>query len=146
MTNHRIIVRLLFILVFAVLAALVFNRANEAQTTPAAQATSKRCEMSFPLPNPSHIGATKFEKLLYLFLEQGCYRSWVSDNSIRNTGPFINGASFGTHNAVKIFYSPEVWDWLKVRNRRARFATAPSSSKKCFPIRRKKARPSAGGP
>src|SRR6185436_14965399 len=27
------------------------------------------------------------------------------------------GKMLGTHNAVKIYYSPEIWNWLKVRNR-----------------------------
>jgi hypothetical protein len=130
--NYRIILRLILVIVFAGVAALVFSRVNEAQTAPA-QATSKRCEISFPLPNPSDIGATKFEKLLYSFLEQGCYRTWISDNRIRDSGPFINGTSFGTHDAVKIFYSPEIWDWLKVRNRQGEIRDGAIIVKEMFP-------------
>src|SRR6202162_6436362 len=103
--KSRIISRLLLVTVLAGLAAVLIGRANEAQTS-LVQTTIKRCEISFPLPNPSDIGTKKFEKLLYLFLEQGCYRSWIADRQIRNTGPFIGGKSFGTHNAVKVFYSP----------------------------------------
>src|ERR1051326_5435614 len=73
----------------------------EAQT--AAQAV--RCEIKFPLPNASDTGSKNFEKLLYAFLDQGCYKGWVADSEIRNTGPFIGGVSYGTHDAVKVFYS-----------------------------------------
>src|ERR1700747_2223023 len=114
--NNRIIFRLLLVTVLAGATAGLIGRVNEAQTSPV-QTPLKRCDISFPLPNPSDIGAKKFEKLLYSFLEQGCYRNWIADREIRNTGPFIGGKSQGTHNAVKIFYSPEVWDWLKHKNR-----------------------------
>ena len=80
---------------------LVMWMAGRSQSQPAAQ--TPRCEISFPLPNASDIGPTKFEKLLYSFLEKSCYKTWIADNQIRNSGPFINGQSFGTHNAVKIF-------------------------------------------
>lgn len=75
------------------------------------------CGIAFPLPNASEIGTKKFEQLLYAFLEKKCYQNWIADARIRDSGPFIGGASFGTHDSVKIFYSPEVWDWLKYRNR-----------------------------
>jgi hypothetical protein len=130
--NYRIILRLILVILVAGAAALRFSRVNEAQTGPV-QATSKRCEIPFPLPNPSDIGATKFEKLLYSFLEQGCYRSWVSDNRIRDSGPFINGTSFGTHDSVKIFYSPEVWDWLKVHDRQGDIRDGAIIVKEMFP-------------
>jgi hypothetical protein len=130
--RHRIIFRMLIVTVLASLVALLINRANEAQTNPA-QTTSKRCEISFPLPNPSDIGAKKFEKLLYSFLEQGCYRNWIADRQIRNTGPFIGGKSFGTHNAVKVFYSPEVWDWLKHKNRQGEIPDGAVIVKEMFP-------------
>ena len=51
--TYRIILRLILVIVFAGIAALIFSRANEAQSSPA-EAT-KRCEISFPLPNPSDL-------------------------------------------------------------------------------------------
>jgi len=80
-------------------------------------AQTNRATCDFPLPRPSEVRGDDFEKLLYAFLEKRCYQNWVTDREIRNTGPVIAGVSFGTHNAVKIFYSPEAWDWLKTRNR-----------------------------
>ena len=32
---------------------------------------------------------------------------------IRDTGPFIRGEYHGSHPAVRIYYSPEVMNWLK---------------------------------
>jgi hypothetical protein len=130
--KHRIAFRLLIVTMLAGLAAVLVSRVNEAQTNPV-QTTIKRCDISFPLPNPSDIGAKKFEKLLYSFLEQGCYRSWIADRQIRNTGPFIGGKSFGTHNAVKVFYSPEVWDWLKRKNRHGEIPDGALIVKEMFP-------------
>jgi hypothetical protein len=73
-----------------------------------------------------------FAKLLYTFLEKRCYQNWVTDREIRNTGPVIAGVSFGTHNAVKIFYSPEAWDWLKKRNREGAIADGAVIVKEMF--------------
>jgi hypothetical protein len=107
------------------------TRVGEAQTPADRPAT--RCQLSFPLPNPSDIGASKFEKMLYAFLEQDCYRNWVADSQIRNTGPFIGGKSFGTHSAVKVFYSPEIWNWLKIRNRQGEIRDGAMIVKEMFP-------------
>ena len=130
--NSRIVFWPLLITVFVGLVALLTSRVNEAQTNPV-QATSNRCDMAFPLSNPSDIGTKKFEKLLYAFLEIGCYKSWVADARMRNTGPFIGGQSLGTHNAVKVYYSPEVWDWLKRRNRQGEISDGAMIVKEMFP-------------
>jgi hypothetical protein len=136
--THRVTFRLLLGTVLAGLAAWLVSGAIEwqpshAQAQSLAQSQSNRCDISFPLPNPSDIGSKKFEKLLYSFLEQGCYRSWIADLQIRNTGPFIGGKSFGTHNAVKVFYSPEVWDWLKRKNRHDEIPDGALIVKEMFP-------------
>ena len=119
------------IVLLSLTALLTVVRDTKAQTISGAQAT--RCQLKFPLPNPSGLGAGKFDKMLYAFLEQGCYRTWVADSQIRNTGPFIRGKSFGTHSAVKVFYSPEFWDWLKVRNRQGEIRDGAMIVKEMFP-------------
>lgn len=133
--NLRSPVRTLLVITLSAFAVWLVATADDpvshAQTGPPAQ--SAPCDISFPLPNPSHIGTGKFEKLLYAFLEKGCYRSWVVDREIRNTGPFIGGKSFGTHNAVKIFYSPQVWEWLKVKNRQGEIPDGSVIVKEMFP-------------
>jgi Cytochrome P460 len=131
--KSRTIFRLLLITMLPGLAVVQIARVNEAQTSGPVQTTIKPCEISFPLPNPSDIGTQKFEKLLYSFLEQGCYRSWTADKQIRNTGAFIGGKSFGTHNAVKVFYSPQIWDWLKVKNREGEIPDGAVIVKEMFP-------------
>ncbi|HWW76283.1 MAG TPA: hypothetical protein VNZ44_12855, partial [Pyrinomonadaceae bacterium] len=66
-----------------------------------------------------------FQKVLSDYVRQGCYKrpesGWKADNQIRDTGPFVpsnsadppaGGASLGTHGAVRVYYSPEVWKWM----------------------------------
>jgi len=107
--NLWIAARLTLLSVLTVIAFALPFRSDAQQTN--------RATCDFPLPRPSEMRGDDFEKLLYAFLEKRCYQNWVTDREIRNTGPVIAGVSFGTHNAVKIFYSPEAWDWLKTRNR-----------------------------
>jgi len=116
--------RLSLIGALTVIACLLPYRSNARQTIRAA------CD--FPLPRPSEMQGDKFEDLLYTFLEKRCYQNWVTDREIRNTGPVIAGVSFGTHNAVRIFYSPETWDWLKKRNREGSIADGAMIVKEMF--------------
>ena len=57
----------------------------------------------------------EYEPLIFDFLESKQYQElgWAYDKRVRDTGPYINGVSYGTHPAVRIYYSPEVYDWLK---------------------------------
>lgn len=70
-----------------------------------------------PLPLPSAVGEAEFERRLIPFLRNRCYEKWVADREIRDTGPFVYGAYYGTHPAVRVFYSPEAWDWMKKKKR-----------------------------
>jgi len=126
---------LLVILLSAFSVWIVASSANQSSRAQTQKQSQPRvpCNISFPLPRPSDIGTEKFEKILYRFLEKRCYRGWVADREIRNTGPFIGGKSFGTHNAVKIFYSPQVWDWLKVKNRQGEIPDGSIIVKEMFP-------------
>jgi len=60
----------------------------------------------------------RFDFSLRTFLRERTYRSlgWVADHDWRLTGPyagdFPNGKSYGVHPAVRVWYSPEVVDWL----------------------------------
>ena len=124
-------------MVFASFASLLVIEAEASRDKPQGQQSSgsqeNTCGISFPLPNPSDIGDKKFEKLLFTFLEKRCYQNWVADSQIRNTGPFIGGTSFGTHPAVKIYYSPEAWDWLKHKNRQGEIPDGAMIVKEMFP-------------
>ncbi|HEX8691976.1 MAG TPA: hypothetical protein VF746_06135 [Longimicrobium sp.] len=72
------------------------------------------------LPLPSSVGEQAYEGLLNAFLEGRCYRGWVHDSLVRNTGPFIDGRNFGTHPAVRVYYSPRAWEWMTARRRQGR--------------------------
>ncbi len=88
----------------------------------AADATVTRSDCSkaakYPLSLPSTLAQSayqNFDVTLYDFLNCGNYTNigWSRDKSVRNTGPFVLGASYGTHPAVRIYYSPQVIAWLK---------------------------------
>ncbi len=66
------------------------------------------------LPKPSTMSVHAFEEKLYPFLENRKYQelNWSVDKSIRDTGPYIEGRSYGTHPAVRVYYSPEIVLWL----------------------------------
>src|SRR6267154_3962825 len=132
MMNRGILLRL--VLVGVVIGTVCkFAGSGDAQVTTPSSAPANVCDIKFPLPNASDLGSVKFEKLLYAFLEKGCYSGWVKDRETRNSGPFIGGASFGTHNAVRIFYSPQVWDWVKVHHREGDLPDGSMIVKEMFP-------------
>ncbi len=53
------------------------------------------------------------QKVLFPWLVDRKYRSATPDKRIRDTGPFIELNSYGTHPAVRIYYSHEVISWLE---------------------------------
>lgn len=72
-------------------------------------------EHSLPLPSTVPSGQfVDFEKQILAFLQRGDYKSlkWCVDKGVRDTGPFIQGVYYGTHPAVRIYYSPKVMQWL----------------------------------
>ncbi|MBS1913001.1 MAG: cytochrome P460 family protein [Bacteroidetes bacterium] len=68
-----------------------------------------------PLPLPHTMSSPEYQKLLYPFLAKREYMrlKWPRDKHVRDTGPFIDGRYYGTHNAVRVWYSPEVVTWLE---------------------------------
>ena len=67
------------------------------------------------LPLPSQVPEPVYQARLYAFLEGLDYRKagWTKDKWIRDTGPYKNGTYYGTHPAVRIYYSPEMMTWLQ---------------------------------
>ncbi len=67
------------------------------------------------LPLPSSMALHDYEAVLYGFLESKTYQEmgWARDKRVRDTGAYIDGVYYGTHPAVRIFYSPELYAWLK---------------------------------
>ena len=68
-----------------------------------------------PLPLPSSMTSEEYQKLLYPFINGRKYRlpGWKVDKGVRDTGPYIDNSYYGTHNAVSIWYSPEIIEWLE---------------------------------
>ncbi|PYK08350.1 MAG: hypothetical protein DME65_14200, partial [Verrucomicrobia bacterium] len=76
---------------------------------------SERTKDDLPLPSTFLPGRLpEFQKILTGFLQRGDYLklNWCGDKGLRDTGPFINKASYGVHPTVKIYYSPEIMRWL----------------------------------
>lgn len=72
-------------------------------------------EHSLPLPTsfpPNQF--VEYEKLIFAFLQKGEYKTlqWCMDKGVRDTGAYLKGVYYGTHPAVRIFYSPKVMAWL----------------------------------
>jgi hypothetical protein len=67
------------------------------------------------LPLPSTVARQEYQEKLYAFLGDRRYvdLGWRRDKGIRDTGPYLNGFYYGTHPAVRVYYSPEVVEWLE---------------------------------
>ena len=98
------------------LALICFAQSAVAQKSPCAG----KPESGLPLPStflPARL--SQFQTQLKTFLTSGRYRDlkWCEDKKLRDTGPFVNGVSYGVHPTVKIYYSPAVIDWLLHKDR-----------------------------
>lgn len=71
------------------------------------------------LPRPSTMSVHAYEQLLFDFVHERKYQAlgWSVDKTIRDTGPYIKGRAYGTHPAVRVYYSPEVIAWLMNQRR-----------------------------
>ncbi|HEY0396229.1 MAG TPA: hypothetical protein VGD01_17225 [Candidatus Elarobacter sp.] len=58
---------------------------------------------------------TAIEQKMLGYLRTYAYRDlgWCVDKYVRDTGPYVHGQYYGTHPAVRIYYSPEMIDWLR---------------------------------
>ncbi|WP_162497485.1 cytochrome P460 family protein, partial [Roseovarius dicentrarchi] len=67
------------------------------------------------LPLPSSLPLLDYQAQLYPFVAQRRFADlgWVRDKRWRDTGPFVMGTSYGIHPAVRIYYGPQVIDWLE---------------------------------
>lgn len=95
---------------------VVLTPSTAAQTSPCANGN----ESGLPLPSTFLPGRLpEFQAQLRTFLSSGKYRTlnWCEDKRLRDTGPFVNGVSYGVHPTVKIYYSPTVINWLLRKDR-----------------------------
>jgi mono/diheme cytochrome c family protein len=101
---------------------LVLFTAGPALRALDALATGSPCSQAFPVPPelapPKVIPPGEpiaIERTMLAYLSSYQYRDlgWCHDKGVRDTGPYANGLSYGTHPAVRIYYSPEVMAWLR---------------------------------
>lgn len=71
------------------------------------------------LPLPTSLPQDDYESRLKAFVKDRRYvdLGWCVDketagNLVRDTGPFIDGVYYGTHPAVRVYYSPEAMAWI----------------------------------
>ena len=100
-----------------------FPTKDHRDAPPATLAQSSPCangqESGLPLPSgfaPTNLPV--FQAQLKSFITSRKYRTlnWCEDKKLRDTGPFVNGVSYGVHPTVKIYYSPSVINWLMRRD------------------------------
>ena len=68
-----------------------------------------------PLPLPTSMTHIDYEQQLFPFIRSRAYATtlgWSRDKRVRDTGAYVKGKSYGTHPAVRCFYSPKVMYWL----------------------------------
>jgi hypothetical protein len=104
-----------------VLAAALVRSETNAPAPPAAAAPAALPGQPSTLPLPSSLPVADYEARLFDFLNERTYQSlgWTPDKFVRDTGPFLNGKYYGTHPAVRVYYSPEIIAWLRDGKRTA---------------------------
>lgn len=102
-----------------------------------AQTTSVGLCPTWPLPLPSEIGPVKYEALLAQYVNNYCYqhdKSWHGDAQYRDTGFFIGGKKLGTHNSVRVYYSPEMYEWMKDGEHEGKIPEKATIIKEMYPM------------
>jgi hypothetical protein len=134
--------------VFATCVAMVSSIAVAASPTcPEEQSTQQvptdlsMCHSLLrAVQNPSQLPLDKYEAVLHQYLEGMCHRDlaagWTVDKRVRDTGPWIGtyasgqwtGTYYGTHAPVLVWYSPEMYAWLKANRQEAKPEDRPVTS------------------
>src|SRR6185295_64193 len=91
------------------------NSITERHKKPPTSPCAGGMEAGLPLPStflPNKL--PEFQSQVKTFLTSHRYKNlnWCEDKALRDTGPFVNGVSYGVHPSVKIYYSPSVVNWL----------------------------------
>jgi hypothetical protein len=73
-------------------------------------------ESGLPLPSTyaHNNDPAAYQTLLGNFLRANTYEKlgWCEDKAVRDTGPWLNNSYYGTHPAVRIWYSPSAAKWV----------------------------------
>lgn len=97
---------------------------------------------SWPLPLPSQIGPEAYEKQINQYVSNYCYQKdpkWLRDSEIRSTGPLLgtptsNQFNYGVHKAVRVYYSPEVGEWMKKGEPEGKIPEGGTIIKEMYPL------------
>jgi hypothetical protein len=102
------------ILIGLLVACLLAQGGKALQAQPAG---TKPMDCPLPLPStlPWHEFQTRLNKFLddRLYDQQPGHLNWKRDKQVRDTGDYLSGVSYGTHSAVRVYYSPSVIAWLE---------------------------------
>jgi len=108
-------------IVVAVASGLATSRVPGPPPAVAADA-AEPCAHAGPVPDALRLPPTvppgeptAIEKRMLAYLSTYRYRElgWCVDKYVRDTGPYVHGQYYGTHPAVRIYYSPEMIAWLR---------------------------------
>lgn len=106
----------------AVLTAAVIALGAQASQAMHGVAGGNPCANARPVPAelrlPTRVPPGEpvaIEKTMLAYLASYRYRDlgWCVDKGVRDTGPYVGHRMYGTHPAVRIYYSPEVMAWLR---------------------------------
>lgn len=116
-TRRWLAVVLAIVTAVALLSAYLFRQHAQSENMPASpklDAPPRNLGRSSDLLLPSRLSVSEYESKLFDFLNQRGYvkLGWLPDKGVRDTGPFIAGRYYGTHPAVRVYYSPGVIRWL----------------------------------
>ena len=67
------------------------------------------------LPLPSTKTLSEFQEILFPWVLSRTYDKdlgWSRDKTVRDTGPYVKGKYYGTHPAVRCWYSPKMMYWM----------------------------------
>jgi mono/diheme cytochrome c family protein len=110
-----------FLLGAALIAAFLFGARPAIEAIEGANGPNP-CGRALPVPAelrlPQYVPSGEpvaIEQTMLDYLSSYRYRQlgWCLDKSVRDTGPYIHGISYGVHPAVRIYYSPEIIEWLR---------------------------------
>lgn len=120
------------VMALAVALCVATATARQEEKPAAAGDAAQPTSCSAPLPLPSRFPADKsaYERILGRFLAARCYLElgWQHDKQVRPTGPTISAlggdphapawstTTWGTHNTVVVYYSPDVYRWMCERD------------------------------
>lgn len=97
---------------------------------------------SWPLPLPSEIGPAAYETRLNQYVSNYCYQNdkkWLRDSEIRSTGPMLgtptsSPLNYGVHKAVRVYYSPEIAEWMKKGEPEGKIPEGGTIIKEMYPL------------